>query len=254
MGWPGKVVIVGGVGSGLGSAVAALLAASGAQVVGVARRADALEAVRAEAAARGWKFDRQTADLSVAADARAVVRSALERFGRIDGASLNMGRWTPGDTLLHKLSDEEWSTGIHDNLDAVFQLSRAVLPHFIEQGRGALVVVSATERVRRHGTAAYCTAKGGLIDLVRKMAADYRPMGIRVNAVLPGNMEHDVDVSQIPSESAPLPLRDQSGVGAWEVARAIRFLLSEEARWITAAPVIVDGGFSTRGKEPSVPP
>ena len=171
-------------------------------------------------------------------------------FGRIDGVSLTTGRWVPGDTLLHRTTDAEWSMGISDNLDAIFQVGRAVLPGMVERRSGALVIVSAAERVRHSGNVAYCVAKGGLVDLTHKLAHDYRPFGIRVNAVLPGNMEHTVDPASPPRVDGPFSLRDESGAGAWEVARTIAFLLSDMSRWTTGAVLTVDGGLSTGGQEP----
>lgn len=249
MSWKEKVILVGGVGSGLGSAVVSTLGAAGATTIGVARNAESLGKLGELARARGWNFHPEVADLGAPAPVAALVQRVLKDHGRIDGLSLNMGRWIPGDTLLHKTTDAEWASGLNDNLNAIFQVTRAALPSMMERGSGSIVIVSAADRVRLHGNVSYCVAKGGLIDLARKLSADYRPHGIRVNVVLPGTMEHNVDPAVPPVEAGPFGLRDSSGSGAWEVARAIRFLLSDEARWITGVELTVDGGFSTRGKE-----
>jgi len=119
----------------------------------------------------------------------------------------------------------------------------------VERRSGSLVIFSASERVRHAGNVSYCVAKGGLVDLTRKLAHDYRPFGVRVNAVLPGNMEHEIDLASPPDPARPLGLRDESGSGAWEVARSIGYLLSDDSRWITGALLTVDGGFSLRAKE-----
>ncbi|MCI4358506.1 MAG: SDR family oxidoreductase [Thermoplasmata archaeon] len=253
MEWKGKVVLVAGVGGGLGSALVQVLCSAGATTIAVARRTGSLSPLEALARAQGWSFRSLSADLGRPAEVGRVFERVTDEFGPLDGLSVNAGHWVVGDPLLHKSSDDEWTKGLSDNLDPMFFVCRAALPAMIARGRGAIVLVSATERVRYSGNASYCASKGALVDLGAKLAHDYRSSGIRVNVVLPGSMEHDVDVSAPPQEAATLRLRDQSGVGAWEVARTIRFLLSDEARWVSGAAVRVDGGFSTHGKEqPSV--
>ncbi|EQD34023.1 3-oxoacyl-[acyl-carrier protein] reductase [mine drainage metagenome] len=245
-----KVYLVTGVGSGLGSAVVSRLASGGAEVVAVARSKGHLEKLGAHARSRGWALTPFFGDLAAPGVAERLVETLRSRGGRLDGASLQTGRWIAGDTLLHKTTDAEWTDGILSNLEAIFRTARAVVPLFLAQGHGSLVLVSAAERVRLSGNVSYCTAKGGLVDLARKLARDYRPAGIRVNAILPGTMEHDLPSLDPPATDGALPLRNASGVGAWEVARAIAFLLGDESRWITGAAIPVDGGYSLHGREP----
>ena len=247
----GRVFLVAGVGSGLGSAVTALLASQGATVVAVARRRDSLAPVEAHARARGWALRPFLGDLSEAEDVDRLVSTALKEAGPLDGACLQTGRWIAGDTLLHKTTDQEWTEGLRSNLDAIFRVGRAVLPLLLERRRGSLVLVSAADRVRWSGNVAYCVAKGGLVDLTRKLARDYRPYGVRVNAVLPGTMEHDLPSLDPPDVGRPLPLANASGSGSWEVARMVSYLLGDEGRWITGATIPVDGGYSTFAAEPA---
>ena len=249
MAWNGKVVVIAGVGSGLGSAVAQLVASSGATTVGIARTKAALDRLATRAKSSGWAFHGRPADLAKAGEAAAVVDGVVREFGTIDGVCVSAGHWVEGDSHLHLASDEEWTRGLSDNLDPLFFLTRAVLPAMLSAGRGSIVFVSATDRIRYAGTPSYCASKGAIIDLASKLAHDYRSAGVRVNAVLPGTMEHHVDLDHPPEEGGPFGLRDQSGSGAWEVARTVRYLLSEEARWITGAAIRVDGGYSTHGKE-----
>ncbi len=249
MGMEPKVYLVTGVGSGLGSAVVGQLASRGAEVVAAARSKEQLEKLGAHAQRRGWKLTTFQGDLAAPGVAEQLVETLNRQGGRLDGASLQTGRWIAGDTLLHRTTDAEWTDGIRSNLEAVFRTARAVLPRFQAQGHGALVLVSATERVRLSGNASYDTAKGGLIDLTRKLARDYRPDGIRVNAVLPGTMEHELPSFDPPTPDGPLKLRNAVGVGAWEVARTIGFLLGDESRWITGAAIPIDGGYSLHGRE-----
>jgi NAD(P)-dependent dehydrogenase (short-subunit alcohol dehydrogenase family) len=246
----GKVVLVAGVGAGLGTAVVSLLAETGATVVGLARGRSSLESIGKHAAVRGWQFRGETADMRVQAEVDAVVARVIREFGHLDGLSINVGHWMTGSTLLHETTEEEWSNGLHDNLDAIHRLGRAALPAMVKQGYGSVVLVSATEKVRHVGNPSYCVAKGGILDLTAKLAADYRPFGIRFNAVLPGNMEPHLEGFDPPPTGMPVPLLTDAGVDAWQVARAIRYLLLEEGEWVTGALLTVDGGQSTGGAEP----
>ncbi|MGA8542730.1 MAG: SDR family oxidoreductase [Thermoplasmata archaeon] len=250
MGKTDRVYLVAGVGTGLGTAVVSTLAADGATVIGVARSSKAFERVGAHARTRGWKFFAETADVWKQSEVDAMVRRVLKDHDHIDGVSINVGHWIPGETLLHKLSEDEWSAGIHDNLDPLYRVGRATLPHLIERGEGSVVVVSAAPAIRSAGSTAYHVAKGGLADVIPRLARDYRPNGIRVNAVLPGSMGRGIVELDPPAADAPIPLTDATPTSPWEVARAIRYLLSDESRWVTGALVVVDGGLTTGGKEP----
>jgi NAD(P)-dependent dehydrogenase (short-subunit alcohol dehydrogenase family) len=249
MGLAGKTYLVAGVGSGLGTAVVSLLASEGATVIGVARTTKSLDRLGAHSKLRGWKFSPRTANLLDQTDVDRTVRSVLGEFGHVDGVSINIGHWVGGETLLHRMTDDEWSIAIRDNLEPIFRVARATLPHFVERRAGSLVLVSAAPAVRWAGSAAYCAAKGGLADLVPKLARDYRAAGVRINAVLPGSMPNELGGLDPPAADAPIPLTDRPAISPWEVARAIRYLLSDEGRWMSGSLVLVDGGISTGGPE-----
>lgn len=248
----GKVAIVAGVGSGLGTALVDLLASAGWTVVAVARHREALESLTERGRTRGWSCETAVADLADRSETSSLVDGVRARHGRLDGVAVLAGRWTTGSTLLHELSEAQWSQGLADNLQAVFQVGRAVLPAMAAQRHGSIVYVSATGPVRMSGTASYAAAKAAIVEIGRKLAHDYRPDGIRVNVVLPGTMEHAISSQAGGEAEGPVLLRDDIGSGAWEVARAVRFLLSDDSRWITGAAIPVDGGRATGGAEMAV--
>ncbi len=245
-----RVVLVAGVGSGLGSAVVSLLASDGATVVAAARTSAALELLSAHARRRGWTVVPRTADVADPVAAERLVRETIGEFGGIDALSVLVGHWFSGETPLHRLTPEEWTAGVRDNLDPTYQLGRAAIPHLIERHHGSVVLVSAAQAVRWAGSAAYCAAKAGVAELVPKLARDYRATGVRFNGVLPGSMARDLPDLDPPPADAPLPLTDTTATSAWEVARAVRYLLSDESRWVTGALLTVDGGASTFAADP----
>jgi len=244
------VVVVAGVGPGLGTAVVCLLASEGATVVAVARRPEAIAPIVEYGRPKGWKVIPRTADVRDPSEAERLVRATIDELGRIDALSLNVGRWIPGETLLHRMTPEEWSDGLRENLDAVYRVGRLVLPAMVERRHGSIVFVSAATAVRYAGSASYCAAKGGLADLVPKLARDYRAWDVRFNAVLPGSMSHDTHGFEPPTADRAIPLSDRTDTSPWEVARAIRYLVSDESRWVTGSLVTVDGGASTGAPGP----
>jgi NAD(P)-dependent dehydrogenase (short-subunit alcohol dehydrogenase family) len=237
-----RVYLVVGVGGGLGTAVASLLAAEGATVVGVARGTKQLERIDSHARTRGWKLFAEAVDATNQAELDAMVQRVVQQHGHLDGVSINVGHWVVGESLLHKMSEEEWALGLRDNLDPLYRLGRSTLPHLIEQGHGSIVAVGAAPAVRWAGSASYHASKGGLADVIPRLARDYRPHGIRFNAVLPGSMGHDLTDLDPPAPGAPIPLTDTTATSPWEVARGIRYLLSDESRWVTGTLLVIDGG------------
>jgi len=244
-----RVFFVAGVGPGLGSALVSLLASEGAGVMALARSAKALGPIRAHAERRGWNVDVRTADVLNQAEVDRAVAQGLEHFGRLDGVSINVGRWHGAEHLLHQMSDEEWSDGIRGNLEPTFRVARATVPHLIAQGGGSVVIVSAAAAIRAAGNVPYHLAKGALVDVVPRLARDYRPWKVRVNAVLPGSMRQALDGLDPPAPEHRVPLAEDLPTSPWEVARAVQYLLSDESRWVTGALLTVDGGLSAGGAE-----
>ncbi|HKS59419.1 MAG TPA: SDR family NAD(P)-dependent oxidoreductase [Thermoplasmata archaeon] len=242
----GRVIVVAGVGDGLGTAVVSVLASAGATVVGLARSSGILERLASEGQSRRWRFESRVSDSADPAAAQEAIRAILRTHQRIDGLAVLVGRWVGGETLAHRMSDAEWKEAMAANLDPAFFLCRAVLPSMMERGEGSVVLVGASEAVRWAGSASYATAKAGVAELAQKLARDYRSYGVRVNAVLPGSM------APVRGEDPPDPkerrlLGDENDQASWDVAWSIKHLLSSDARWVTGALLVVDGGGATGG-------
>lgn len=257
-GLQGKVAIVtggGAAGDGIGNgrAAAILLARAGARVL-VVDRDEALAKRTVEMiAADGGEAEACAGDVTREEECRAVVERALERFGRLDLLDNNVGIGSRGSVVEE--SPERWRRVMEVNVESMFLVSKHAIPAMVETGGGgAIVNVSSISALRPQGLTAYSTSKGAIIALTRAMAVDHGPQGIRVNCVAPGPVFTPM-VS--PGGSMPDPVRDTrrrasvlgiEGTG-WDVGRAVRFLLSDEARYITGQVLVVDGGTTLRGPQ-----
>lgn len=181
----GKVALVSAAGNGIGRAIARRMAAEGAVLVLNDIDARALADVAEELAAGGATVDPVAGD---AADPDAVgawVTDAIERHGRIDVLSNNVGVSRSG--LVGELSDDDWRFQQRLTLDTVFFATRAVLPHMVRQGRGSIVSMSSGAGIGgQYGLGGYAAAKAGVINLMETVALEYGPHGVRANAVTPG--------------------------------------------------------------------
>jgi NAD(P)-dependent dehydrogenase (short-subunit alcohol dehydrogenase family) len=231
MEFDGRTVIVTGASGHLGRAVAGAFAQRGARLVLAARSIEALEArFGAEAAARAYV----AADLTKQAGAEALVRAALDRFGRIDVLCNLAGGFRMGD--VHESSDETWDFLFDVNARTMYCASRAVAPHLLAQGSGAIVSVAAA--AAQKGTAGmglYSASKAVVVRLTEAMSAELRTHGINVNCVLPTTLD-------TPENRSAMPGVDPSRfVGLTDLAGIIVFLASPAARPIHGAAIPVTG-------------
>ncbi len=245
----GKVAIVTGGTSGIGTATALKFAGEGASVVFSGRSEERGKDVGAQIAKAGREGVFVHADVRFADDCRRTVDTALSRYGRIDVLFNNAGVFHP--KTLPDCTEEEWDETIDSSLKGAFLMSKFVLPAMIEQQAGAIIHCSSGWGILGGDkAAAYCAAKGGLIVMAKAMAIDHGPDGIRVNCVCPGDthtpMLHD------DAEKRGLSWDDYAtGAGerplgrmgrADEIADAVLFLASEQASFITGDALVVDGG------------
>ncbi len=256
---PGKVAVVTGAGSvgpgwGNGKATAVLLARQGAKVFAIDRERAAAEETRGLIEKEGGSAVAHTCNMTVAAEVEAAVAACLARWGRIDILVNNVGGSAPGDPVA--MSEEVWDAQIDHNLKTAFLGCKYVLPHMAKQGAGAIVNISSIAGMRSDADrahVAYAATKSGIIGFTRSTAMAYVKRGIRCNAVVPGIMhtplvEHRLAAqigkndaeALIAKRDAQVPMGKMGD--AWDVAHAVLFLASDEARHITATQIVVDGG------------
>ncbi len=258
----GRVALVTGAGSvgpgwGNGRAIAVRFAEEGALVFGSDRDAGRLVETTQRVAAAGGTIATADCDVTSSDSIAAMVARCIERFGRIDVLVNNVGGSARGGPV--EMDEAVWDNQVDQNLKSVFLACKHVLPHMVNQGGGAIVNISSTSGLRWTGAAqiAYASTKAGVIQFSRVTAVQYAKAGIRINTVVPGQLYTPmVDVRlakqrtggdvtallQQRQSRIPLPFM---GDGR-DTAAAALFLASDEARFITGAELVVDGGMSVR--------
>ena len=240
-----RVVLVTGSSRGIGAEIAVKAAVAGARVAVHYRQAsDAGEATIARVRNVGSEAEGFAADVSDAAEAKALVERVIERFGRLDALVNNAGLTQVGPFL--ELEPSEWDAVIATDLSSAFHTCRAAIPQMLEQGSGAIVNIAS--RLGQMGvaeTAAYSAAKAGLIGLTRSLAREFGPRGIRINAVAPGVTITEMTTDLVDSDEGRRRLRD-SALGRFgradEVAEAVIFLLSDAASLFTGQTLNPNAG------------
>ncbi|MDH6455556.1 MULTISPECIES: glucose 1-dehydrogenase [unclassified Streptomyces] len=245
----GRGVIVTGAGSGIGRATALAFAARGARVLIADLNAEGAEAVVKEIAEAGGTAVAVTGDLSEQAVVDEVARTAVERFGGVDVLVNNAGIMDRMSALAD-VSDAEWERVVRVNLTAPFLLTRAVLPHMLAVGRGAIVNTASEAGLRGSAAgAAYTASKHGVVGLTKSLAVMYRKQGIRANAIAPGGTATAIVVEADPEAHGPAALGPHFvNLGRLaqpeEQAAAIVFLASDAASNINGVVLPVDDGWS----------
>lgn len=245
----GRGVIVTGAGSGIGRATALAFAARGARVLVADLNAEAAETVVKEIGEAGGTAVAVTGDLSEQAVVDQVARTAVERFGGVDVLVNNAGIMDRMSALAD-VGDAEWERVIRVNLTAPFLLTRAVLPHMLAAGRGAIVNTASEAGLRGSAAgAAYTASKHGVVGLTKSLAVMYRKQGIRANAIAPGGTATGIVVDADREAHGPAALGPHFvNVGRVaepdEQAAAIVFLASDAASNINGVVLPVDDGWS----------
>jgi NAD(P)-dependent dehydrogenase (short-subunit alcohol dehydrogenase family) len=239
-----KRAIVTGGGSGIGKAIAAAFAREGAHVVICGRDARKLELAAAEI---GPQCLAVAADISHPEDTDKLVEHALQTFNRLDILVNNAGVLLPG--TAESLTSEQWEQTFNTNVRAVWQLSRAALPHMRKAGSGAIInVASVLSSLGARNRVAYAASKGAVLALSRAMALDHAEENIRINCICPGIVETEMVAAFNLDEKARQQRISAHPMGRFgqpgDIAGLAVFLASDEASWITGAAFTADGGYS----------
>jgi len=239
-----KVAIVTGSGQGIGRAIALKLAEVGATVV-VNDISEAIEVVAGEIKTMKRQSLAIKADVSSAEDVAGMVETTMATYGRIDILVNNAG--ITRDHLLLRMTDDDWNSVLKVNLNSVFLCTRAVLRHMVKQRWGRIVsIASVVGVVGNPGQANYAATKAGIIGFTRTVAKEVASRGITANAIAPGFIE--TGMTQRLEGNWQQELRKRIPAGYFgspqDVAEAVAFLASEEARYITGQVLGVDGGMA----------
>jgi len=241
----GKVALVTGASSGLGAATALRLAAEGAQVFGIARNIDGLRNTEQRAQTTEGILTTMSIDVSQPLQCAQAVRACIAHYGRLD-ALINVAgrhdfRHTPSVT------EQQWLHDLAVNLNGPFFLAQAAIPHLLEAHGNIVNVASIAGLQGQPYSAAYCSAKHGLLGLTKALAMEYMKTPLRVNAIVPGGMDTpQVTNIQIPPDADfDLIMRTGAPRGLMhvdDVAALIAFLASDEAKAVHGSIQVIDNG------------
>ena len=258
----GKVAIVTGAGSvgpgwGNGRAAAVLFAEEGAKVFAVDNKAAAMDETLQHIRSTGGTAATHECNVTDSGAVQAMIEACRTKFGRIDILLNNVGGSAPGGPV--EMSEEVWDAQIDVNLKSVFLGCKHALPVMVAQGGGVIVNTASTSGIRWTGSAqvAYAASKAAIIQLSKVVAVQYAKHNIRVNTVIPGQMHTPMvearlakqrtggDVETLLAQRQKRIPLGFMGDGR-DTAKAALFLASDDARFVTGAEIVVDGGMTVR--------
>lgn len=243
----GKIAIVTGAGHGIGRAIATRLAEDGAAIGVIEINAAQAEETTALLREAGHRAEMVAADITDSAAVEAAISELEATLGPIDLLVNNAAYTDAGD--IDGIALEDWHKEIDVNLNGTYHCLRAVLPRMKARGAGVVVNIASVNGVRYFGNPAYSAAKAGIINLTQSVASEYGRHGVRCNAVMPGsvrtqNASWEIRVRKDPDVFKKLARWYPMGRVAEpeDIAKAVSFLGSDDAGYITGVALPVDGG------------
>jgi len=245
----GKVAIVAGGGAsgsvmGNGQATAILFAREGAKVLVADAVQERAQATVDMIAKEGGTASALRVDVSKAADCKAMIQAAVERYGRLDILDNNVGISVRADVL--EVKEEDWDRVMAVNVKSIVLAAKHAIPEMKKAGGGSIINISSVAGLRANQSTPYTTSKAAIVGLTRSMAGDHGRDGIRVNCILPGLIYGPMTAPRMDDEIR----RKRKEAGAlgtegtgWDIGWAAVFLASDESRWITGIALPVDAGF-----------
>lgn len=241
-----KIAIITGAGSGIGRGIASAFVKEGAKVVIADWSEEGGKEMVEQIKKEGGEAVFVETDVSKAADIEQMVKTCLDKFGRVDILVNNAGIYRACN--LHEMTEEDWDKIIDVNLKSVFLGSKRVISEMLKQGKGKIVnIASIAGLVGLAQSSAYCASKGGMIALTKEMALEYAPQKINVNSIAPGviktamtkDMLDDLATKQFLESSTPYPRLGEPE----DIAMAAVYLASDESDFVNGEVLVVDGGW-----------
>ena len=247
----GKVSIITGAGGGMGRVAALRFAAEGSRVVVAdTHKASAEETVR-QILAAGGEATAITVDVSVEADAKAMVDRAIEKFGRLDVLYNNAGIMPQADHSVVDTPIEIWDQVMAVNVRGVYLACKYAIPAMLENHSGSIINISSFVAVLGCSVPqdAYTASKGAILALTRSLAVQFAPGGIRTNAILPGPVETPLLLDWLVKDEQAKNIRlARNPSGRFgkpdEIVSMAVYLASDESAWTNGASLVIDGGIS----------
>ena len=245
-----KVCLITGGGSGIGRATCLLFAREGARVAVADKSFPAAEAVAGEAGAGAFAIE---VDVAVSASVQAMIRTTVERWGRLDVLINNAGYGIPGSVV--ETSEDDWDKLMAVNVNGVFYGCKYAIPVMKKQGGGVIVSTASTvSSIGIRNRAAYCASKGAVAALTRAMALDHVADNIRVNCVAPGTIDSPYLERIFRKSDRPDELRRELNARQAmnrmgkpeEIASAFLFLACDDSSFCTGSMLTVDGGWTAQ--------